>query len=72
MNDNFDAELSSELIERRFRCKFAVEAAMHKLIRELINGGWQENEVTMALADAAEDHVLRLSARLAGLQLRLA
>jgi hypothetical protein len=71
VNDNFEAEQASESTERLSHCKFAVEAAMHELIRELTRSGWQESEVTLILADTAEDQVLRLAARMARPQLKL-
>jgi hypothetical protein len=38
-----------------------MEAAMHNIISAAVKLGWLESEVTMALADAAEDHVIALA-----------
>jgi hypothetical protein len=72
VNDNYEAELTGEFAERRSRCKFAVETSMHKMIRDLISSGWQESEIAITLADAAEDHVMQLAVRMTRPQLRLA
>ncbi len=41
--------------------RFKVEAAMFELIGQLLRQGMDEAEIAMALADAAEDYVIRLA-----------
>lgn len=55
------------LAERRalqMNCRVAVETAMNEMISKLQTRGFNPNEVALALADAAEDHVMRLASEL--------
>jgi hypothetical protein len=54
VNDNFETEFCLQDTERQSRCRFDVEGAMHRLVREVVQLGWRESEVTMMLADVAE------------------
>jgi hypothetical protein len=52
------------LVERKSRrraCRPAVEAAMNEMILKLHAKGFGRAEIALALADAAEDYVLRLA-----------
>ena len=40
-----------------------MRAAMHHIIKDAIRLGWLECELTMALADVAEEHVITLAQR---------
>ncbi|MGK9055292.1 hypothetical protein [Neorhizobium petrolearium] len=42
-------------------CRLMVEAAMQEMIANLQSKGLQPPEIALALADAAEDYVIRLA-----------
>ncbi|WP_454858163.1 hypothetical protein [Rhizobium binxianense] len=39
-------------------CRFHVEVAMKQMLNTLQARGWSQAELALALADAAEDHVI--------------
>jgi hypothetical protein len=51
----FDPDLRLE------NCREAVEIVLQRLIAEAETKGWQPAELALALADAAEDYVMRLA-----------
>jgi IS30 family transposase len=57
--------LQNELgqMKRLRDCRSEVEPALHKIILEAQQKGWQPAEVAMALADAADDFILLLANR---------
>jgi hypothetical protein len=72
VNDNLETEFCLQDAERQSRCRFDVEGAMHRLIREVMQMGWRESEVTMMLADVSEEQVLKLASRMTRPILKLA
>lgn len=57
-------EFEEATVDRQSKCRFDTEVRMHEIIGSLVGSGWLEAEVAMALADAAEDHVIALARRL--------
>jgi hypothetical protein len=57
-------KLEVATVDRQAKCRSETEVRMHEVIGALVGSGWLEVEVAMALADAAEDHVLALARRL--------
>lgn len=46
--------------QRELMCRSEMKAIMTCIIRDAVKRGWFESEVTMCLADVAEDHILEL------------
>jgi hypothetical protein len=57
-------ESAVDVVDRQAKCRFETEVRMHEVIKTLVGSGWLEVEVALALADAAEDHVLALARNL--------
>ena len=49
--------------QRQEASRSEMRSAMHMMIGEAIKSGWLEGELTMALADVAEEHVISLAER---------
>jgi hypothetical protein len=47
--------------KRELACRSEMKSAMNIIITEAIRRGWLECEITMALADVAEDHTMELA-----------
>lgn len=61
MGEILAPDFKANVLERQLNCRSAIETAMFKLIAAAKKLGWSEIEITMALADAAEDHVIALA-----------
>lgn len=44
-------------------CRFEVEVAMKQMLNCLQARGWSQAELALALADAAEDHVILIASK---------
>lgn len=62
MSEIHEPSLKFGTVERQQKCQAEMEVAIQDLIAQAMELGWQDIEIAMALADAADELVVRLAA----------
>ena len=62
MSEIHEPSLNFGSLERQRKCQAEMEIALQQLMAQAMELGWRDIEVAMALADAADDEVVRLAA----------
>jgi hypothetical protein len=63
MSDVASPRYEIDEIGRSSECAEVCESSLRRLILDMVEAGWREQEVALQFADAAEDYVMHLAAK---------